>query len=54
MKHKVLKVVVGHDEATGDPVYIRTVVSGKWVKGRTTLVHHHGFGGSAALNFKVL
>lgn len=54
MRHKVIKVEVGKDKESGEPIYIRTIVSGKWVPDRKILVHYHGFGGSAALNFKVL
>ena len=53
MKHRVIKVVVGHDQEKDEPIYIRTIVSGKWKRNRDTLVHYHGYGGSAALNFKV-
>ena len=53
MKHRVLKVVVGHDKEKDEPIYIRTIISGQWKHSRDTIVHYHGFGGSAALNFKV-
>ena len=44
---------VGVEEDSKQPIYVRTVISGKWIEGRKTLIHCHGFGGSAAMNFKV-
>ena len=53
MRHKVIKVKVGTYKESGEPIYIRTIISGKWVREKKTLIHYHGYGGSAALNFKI-
>ena len=47
-----IDVKVGDYE--NEPVYMRTIVAGKWKPNSPILVHQHGFGGSSALSSLII